>query len=87
MPPKSSEPSEADVIFTRASVALAKSQRLIASWLPAKTDEEIARENSNADDDEDRFETGTELYVHTSVDTSSHCNNALPFSSMPFRFV
>jgi hypothetical protein len=87
MPPKSSEPSEADVIFTRASVALAKSQRLIASWLPAKTEEEIARDNSSAGDDEDPFETGTELYVYTIVDTSSDCNDMLPFSDMPFRFV
>lgn len=30
-------PSEADIIFNRANVALAKSQRLIASWLPPKT--------------------------------------------------
>lgn len=44
-------PSEADIIFNRASVALAKSQRLIASWLPppseltnAKSDAEMERE-------------------------------------------
>lgn len=46
-------PSEADIIFNRAAVALAKSQRLIASWLPpptaselanAKTEEELERE-------------------------------------------
>lgn len=45
--------SEADIIFNRANVALAKSQRLVASWLPprtadeaknAKTKEEIDRE-------------------------------------------
>ncbi|OJD13247.1 hypothetical protein AJ78_06269 [Emergomyces pasteurianus Ep9510] len=34
--------SEADIVFNRANVALARSQRLIASWLPPKTDEEIA---------------------------------------------
>ncbi|OAX81882.1 hypothetical protein ACJ72_03780 [Emergomyces africanus] len=33
---------EADIVFNRANVALARSQRLIASWLPPKTDEEIA---------------------------------------------
>ncbi|KAI4139536.1 MAG: hypothetical protein L6R39_006242 [Caloplaca ligustica] len=47
------QPSEADIIFNRANVALAKSQRLVASWLPprteeemrtAKTDEEIGKE-------------------------------------------
>ena len=36
--------SEADLIFARANVALAKSQRLIASWLPPRTEEEL--ENS-----------------------------------------
>jgi hypothetical protein len=52
MPPNK-EPSEGDIVFNRASVALAKNQRLIASWLPprtaqelssSKTDEELARE-------------------------------------------
>ncbi|PGH13722.1 hypothetical protein AJ80_06227 [Polytolypa hystricis UAMH7299] len=33
--------ADADVIFNRANVALARSQRLIASWLPAKTAEEL----------------------------------------------
>ena len=46
-------PSEADLIFTRATLALAKSHRLISTWLPplsasdlssAKTEEEIERE-------------------------------------------
>ena len=40
------QPSEADIIFNRASVALAKSQRLIASWLPPKTPEELANTKS-----------------------------------------
>ncbi|KAL8842968.1 MAG: hypothetical protein Q9176_002271 [Flavoplaca citrina] len=35
------QPSEADVIFNRANVALAKSQRLVASWLPQPTDSEL----------------------------------------------
>ncbi|KAF3480750.1 uncharacterized protein GIQ15_06097 [Arthroderma uncinatum] len=38
--------SEADVIFNRANVALARSQRLIASWLPPKTAEESANTKS-----------------------------------------
>lgn len=46
-------PSEADIIFNKANVALAKSQRLLASWLPprkpeeqlnTKTDEELEKE-------------------------------------------
>lgn len=67
MPPKkSAEPSEAEIIFARASVALAKNQRLIASWLPPKSEEETARESSNGtegEDDDDRLETGNGLYV------------------------
>ncbi|KAL8872612.1 MAG: hypothetical protein Q9174_001781 [Haloplaca sp. 1 TL-2023] len=35
------EASEADIIFNRANVALAKSQRLVASWLPPPTEEEL----------------------------------------------
>lgn len=34
--------SEADIIFNKANLALAKSQRLIASWLPPRTAEELA---------------------------------------------
>jgi hypothetical protein len=49
--------SESDIVFNRASLALAKSQRLIASWLPpkapqeatgAKTEEELEKEESEA---------------------------------------
>jgi hypothetical protein len=38
MAPK--EPSEAEIIFNRASVALAKSQKLVASWLPPRDEAE-----------------------------------------------
>ncbi|WEW59396.1 hypothetical protein PRK78_004867 [Emydomyces testavorans] len=41
-----SSQSEAEVIFNRANVALARSQRLIASWLPPKTPEEKANEKT-----------------------------------------
>jgi Protein of unknown function (DUF3245) len=49
--------SESDIVFNRASLALAKSERLIASWLPpkapqeatgAKTEEELENEESEA---------------------------------------
>ncbi|KAK2810400.1 hypothetical protein FQN50_002889 [Emmonsiellopsis sp. PD_5] len=46
--------SETDVIFNRANVALARSQRLIASWLPPKTAEEIA--NAKTDEELQREE-------------------------------
>ena len=41
MPPNKG-PSEADIVFNRASVALAKNQRLIASWLPPRTAAELS---------------------------------------------
>ncbi|KAJ6000178.1 hypothetical protein N7481_000587 [Penicillium waksmanii] len=34
--------SESDIILNRANVALSRSQRLVASWLPAQTDDELA---------------------------------------------
>jgi Protein of unknown function (DUF3245) len=50
----SKEISESDIVFNRASLALAKSQRLIASWLPprtptdvdAETEEELEKQES-----------------------------------------
>jgi hypothetical protein len=38
--------AEADVIFNRANVSLARSQRLIASWLPPPTAEELSNTKS-----------------------------------------
>ncbi|KAJ5180730.1 hypothetical protein N7492_003940 [Penicillium capsulatum] len=38
--------SESDVILNRANVALARSQRLVASWLPAQADDELAAAKS-----------------------------------------
>ncbi|KAH8690959.1 hypothetical protein BGW36DRAFT_389679 [Talaromyces proteolyticus] len=35
-PPTTTNSNEADIIFNRANVALARSQRLVASWLPPK---------------------------------------------------
>ena len=61
----SKESTEAVVIFNRASLALAKSQHLIASWLPpksphdalnTKTEEELDREEYEA------FSPVSELY-------------------------
>lgn len=54
-------PNEADIIFNRANIALARSQRLVASWLPPRTtttsDQSNTSEGNNqqaddADDDE-----------------------------------
>ncbi|KAI7234713.1 hypothetical protein KC330_g4647 [Hortaea werneckii] len=50
------EPSEADVILNRTNVALARSQRLIQSWLPPKPSEESAvTQLTPAEDDEEDF--------------------------------
>ena len=57
-------PSEADIIFNRANVALARSQRLIQSWLPPKTAEELANtktEEQLQKDDEAMFKPTPEL--------------------------
>ncbi|MCJ1429100.1 hypothetical protein MMC29_007013 [Sticta canariensis] len=45
----SKPPSEADIIFNRALVALAESQRLVASWLPPPTVSELANAKSEED--------------------------------------
>lgn len=61
------EPTEADIIFNRASVALARSQRLIASWLPPKTAEEIANTKSEEDlerEEKELFAPVPELCVY-----------------------
>jgi hypothetical protein len=51
--------NEADIIVNRANVALAQSQRLIASWLPPRTDEERANAKSEEDIEEEEREIFT----------------------------
>jgi hypothetical protein len=46
--------SESDVILNRANVALARSQRLVASWLPEKTTSEL--ENTKSEEEIQREE-------------------------------
>lgn len=41
--------TESDIILNRANVALARSQRLVASWLPAQTEDELANIKSEAE--------------------------------------
>ena len=45
--------SQADIIFNRTNVALARSQRLIQSWLPPKPEAENQDTPANQDDDDD----------------------------------
>ncbi|KAL8837610.1 MAG: hypothetical protein Q9170_002453 [Blastenia crenularia] len=53
------QPTEADIIFNRANVALAKSQRLVASWLPPRTEDEI----KNAKTEEEIEKEEQELFT------------------------
>ncbi|KAI4286019.1 MAG: hypothetical protein L6R35_004520 [Caloplaca aegaea] len=52
-------PSEADIIFNRANVALAKSQRLVASWLPPRTEAELKSTKSEEQIDQEEQELFT----------------------------
>lgn len=57
-------PTEADIIFNRANVALARSQALIDSWLPLKTAEELANTKSEEEirkEEEEIFKPSPEL--------------------------
>ncbi|KAK5125652.1 hypothetical protein LTR85_011926 [Meristemomyces frigidus] len=53
--PMANQLSEADVILNRTNVALARSQRLIQSWLPAKTAAEESSTEQAHEEDEDDF--------------------------------
>lgn len=64
--PAASTPSDGDVIFNRASVALARSQRLVASWLSPRTAEESAQAKSEQElekEDQETFKPVPELYA------------------------
>ena len=70
-------PSEADIIFNRANVALAKSQRLVASWLPPRTEEEIKNTKSEEEierEEQEMFTPVPEVYVSHCVLHSSFCS-------------
>ncbi|KAI5239844.1 hypothetical protein E4T43_06475 [Aureobasidium subglaciale] len=61
---KDSTPSDADVIFNRANVALARSQRLVQSWLPTKSAEDAAHHKTHQEllnEDEELFKSTPEL--------------------------
>lgn len=63
---KSKEPSEADIVFNRANVALAKHQRLVASWLPARTDTDLTSSKTQEEldrEEEEMFAPVPELLV------------------------
>ena len=62
------EASEADIVFNRANVALAKSQRLVASWLPPRTEEELRSAKTEEEiekEEQEMFAPVPEVYVRT----------------------
>ncbi|KEQ70564.1 hypothetical protein M436DRAFT_14949, partial [Aureobasidium namibiae CBS 147.97] len=62
--PKDNAPSDADVVFNRANVALANSQRLVQSWLPTKTRQETQPQKTHQEllkEDEELFKPTPEL--------------------------
>jgi hypothetical protein len=66
--PKEKEPSEADIVFNRANIALAKHQRLVASWLPPPSAEELAKSKTQDElekEEEDMFAPVPELSVNS----------------------
>ncbi|KAF2453377.1 hypothetical protein BDY21DRAFT_356523 [Lineolata rhizophorae] len=63
MPLKQQKPSEADIVFNRASVTLARSKRLVASWLPPPTEDELneAQKTDGMEAEESELLKGGEL--------------------------
>lgn len=62
--PKDNTPSDADVIFNRANVALARSQRLVQSWLPPKPAQDVDQSKTAQEllkEDEELFKPTPEL--------------------------
>jgi len=53
--------SQADIIFNRTNVALARSQRLIASWLPPKPESENQESTQAAADEDEDFRGDSEI--------------------------
>jgi len=53
--------SQADIIFNRTNVALARSQRLIASWLPPKPQPEQQESTQAAADEDEDFRGDSEI--------------------------
>ena len=66
--PKSKEPSEADVVFNRANLALARHKKLVSSWLPPLSKEQVANQKSSEElekEEEEMFAPVPELSVIT----------------------
>ncbi|KAL8692622.1 MAG: hypothetical protein Q9218_002386 [Villophora microphyllina] len=72
------QPSEGDIISNRQNVILAKSQRLIASWLPPPANDEPAKSKTEEEiekEEQEMFTPVPELYV---CDQESHLRAKIP---------
>lgn len=73
--------NESEVILNRANVALARSQRLVASWLPAQTEDELANAKSEEElqrEEDEIFTAVPETLVESYLSRFSHaldCRN------------
>lgn len=65
--------TETDIVLNRANVALAKSQRLIASWLPPRSEEELKKAKSEEEldrEEQEIFKPAPESYVRDNISTA-----------------
>lgn len=53
--------SQADIILNRTNVALARSQRLIQSWLPPKPESSLSQLEQDAEEEDDDFRGDSEV--------------------------
>ena len=65
--PKPKVPSEADIVFNRANLALARHKKLVASWLPPLPNEQANQKSADEldKDEEEMFAPVPELSVTT----------------------
>ena len=54
-------PDLSSLLFTRASLALARTERLVQTWLPPPTPEELARKANAQEQDRNLFAPEPEL--------------------------
>lgn len=69
--------SQADIIFDRANVALARSQKLVASWLPSNNeDDELSKRKTDAElqrEEDEIFVAVPEKYDFNILSSSLPC--------------
>ena len=59
-------PDLSSLLFTRAPLALSRTQRLVSTWLPPPTAEELAERTKSTEtqrEEDETFMPSTELYI------------------------